>query len=190
MSFSKINYSVSLIIILLFLISCSSSTKQSGLCNNNPDWYTEKNCPKGYLCGYGNAVSDQALAPEFLAENNAKNNLSKLLVQTISKKINQACLNIDADALKLAFNNLFNEDQFAIAIEEIANNSSYIKDEAKCDGRDHCWIQARKDIADIDYKYIFEKAINDSSLSQSEKKLLKDVNSEDWIINTLKIGNS
>ena len=190
MLFSKKKYPVSLIIILLLLIGCSGSTKQSGLCDNGPNWYRLQSCPKEYLCGYGIAASGQALPPEFLAEKNAKNDLSRLLVHFISQKINQACLNNDEEALKLAFNNLFNEDQFAIVIEEIANNSSYIKDEEKCDGRDYCWIQARLDIVSIDYKYIFQKAINNSSLSKSDKKLLKNANSEDWIINTLKIGNS
>ena len=172
-------------VLILFMFSCGGGGVGGvqDSCAKDPKWYSNEECPRNHLCGFGSAGSGNKSTAEFKSKSLARNDLAAAVSQVVIRELTSGFEELEGDAAE-AWEKMLNSDNFVTSVNrEVTNSIVDQKENAVCDGKNWYWASVKKDIDGVNYAKIFSDAA--VQLSESDQEYISAT--KDWAAD--KLGN-
>ena len=107
-------------LLILFMFSCGGGGAGGvqDSCAKDPKWYSNEDCPRNHLCGFGSAGSGNKSTAEFKSKSLARNDLAAAVSQVVIRELTSGFEELEGDAAE-AWEKMLNSDNFVLLYFDI-----------------------------------------------------------------------
>ena len=165
-------------LLIVFMFSCGGGggiNRVADSCESDPKWYSNEDCPRGHLCGFGSNGSGNKSSAEFSSKSLARNDLAASVKQKVIRELTGSFMESEGTVPE-PYEKLFMEDKFTTQVKrEVTSSIVDQKENTVCDGKNWYWVSVKKDIDGINFEKLFENSA--AELSESDQAFINDTKS-------------